>query len=259
MPKMILKYTGAKWRIANWIISQMPEHHSYLEPFFGSGAVFFNKQPSRIETINDKDEDIVNLFRVVRNNAEPLIRAVTYTPYSRQEYYSAFEKEAADEIEKARLFLVGCWQGHGFRNISKHRSGWKNDIQGREAAYAMRNWYRLPQWIELAVERLRETQIENCDAIELIKRFNYKNVLIYADPPYVLSTRTGKNYNHEMTDEDHIALLETLINHKGPVILSGYKNPIYDEYLKDWEQFSIDTTAEKGLKRVETIWKKVPK
>jgi len=252
--KMILRYPGAKWRIANWIISHMPKHHSYVEPFFGSGAVFFRKAPSPIETINDLDEDVVNLFRVVRENAEPLIRTVTYTPYSRQEYYEAFTSQPADEIDKARMFLIRCWQGHGFRNISSHRSGWKNDVQGREAAYAMRNWYRLPQWIETAVERLREVQIENRPALEIIERFNYPNVLIYADPPYLLSTRSGKNYNYEMTDKEHIELVEALINHKGHVILSGYDNEIYNEYLKSWSKYSINTTAEKGLKRVETIW-----
>lgn len=254
MDKMILKYPGSKWRIADWIISKIPAHHSYVEPFFGSGAVFFRKSPSPIETINDLDEDVINLFRVVRENAETLIRAVTYTPYSRLEYDETFTKQPADDIDRARMFLIKCWQGHGFRNIASHRPGWKNDVQGREAAYALRNWYRLPQWIELAVERLREVQIEHCDAIELIKRFNYPNVLIYADPPYVLSTRSGKNYNYEMSDNDHIRLLEALIEHKGAVILSGYENPIYDEYLSKWNKCSINTTAEKGLKRVETLW-----
>lgn len=252
--RMILKYPGAKWRIADWIISHMPKHHSYVEPFFGSGAVFFKKQPSKIETINDLDENVVNLFNVVRRDSESLIRAVTYTPYSRQEYENAFTAPQENEIEKARRFLVKCWQGHGFRNIERYRSGWKNDVQGREAAYALRNWYRLPQWIEAIVERLREVQIEQRPAVEIIKRFNYPNVLIYADPPYVLSTRSGKNYNYEMTDKDHIELIETLINHKGSVILSGYDNPIYQEHLKNWQKLSINTTAEKGMARVETIW-----
>lgn len=255
-PRMILKYPGAKWRIADWIISKMPKHHSYVEPFFGSGAVFFNKKPSAIETINDLDEDVVNLFSVVRNNADALAEAISLTPYSRQEYDNAFEKNPADRVEKARLFLIKCWQGHGFRNIDTHRSGWKNDVQGREAAYAVRNWYRLPQWIEQAVERLREVQIEHCNAIDLIERFNYENVLIYADPPYVLSTRGGKNYNHEMSDSEHIALLEQLLKHKGSVILSGYESPLYAEYLSHWDKYSIDNLAENGLKRVETIWVK---
>lgn len=82
MPRPVLKYPGSKWRLAEWIISLMPEKKSYLEPFFGSGAVFFKKPPSRIETINDLDGEITNLFRCIREKTEELVRAVELTPYS---------------------------------------------------------------------------------------------------------------------------------------------------------------------------------
>lgn len=72
----ILHYPGSKWSMADWIIRHMPEHKTYLEPFFGSGAVFFNKQPSGIETINDMDSSIVNLFKVIRDNPEKLVEGV---------------------------------------------------------------------------------------------------------------------------------------------------------------------------------------
>lgn len=103
-------------------------------------------------------------------------------------------------------------------------------------------------------DRLKQVQIENMPAIEVIKRFKYDNVFIYADPPYVLDTKAGKQYMHEMTDEDHIELLETLLQHPGPVIISGYRNEIYDETLSDWHRKSIDSLAEYGKKRIETIW-----
>ncbi len=127
-------------------------------------------------------------------------------------------------------------------------------MQGREAAYAMRNWYRLPDWIGGIIERLKEVQIENRPAVEVIKRFNHQNVLIYADPPYVLSTRTGKSYKHEMTDADHIKLLEALLQHTGPVVLSGYENDLYNSCLEGWDKYQVNTTAEKGLHRIETLW-----
>ena len=84
--RSVLKYPGSKWRIAKWIVSMIPEHHSYLEPYFGSGAVFFTKPKSKIETINDLDNNVVNLFDIIRSNPEPLIKAVEATPYSRTEY-----------------------------------------------------------------------------------------------------------------------------------------------------------------------------
>ena len=81
-----MKYPGSKWGSADWIISHFPEHHSYLEPFFGSGGVFFNKPRSDIETINDLDGEVVNLFRQIRNDPERLAREIYFTPYSREAY-----------------------------------------------------------------------------------------------------------------------------------------------------------------------------
>lgn len=138
----ILKYPGSKWRIADWIVSLMPPHKSYLEPFFGSGAVFFSKPPSRIETINDLDGEIVNLFRVVRDMPEALERVIALTPYSREEYERAWERHKAgdvkDQVELARLTLIRYWQTHG--SCSLYKAGWKNDRVGRERAYAAQYW-----------------------------------------------------------------------------------------------------------------------
>lgn len=232
----------------------MPSHKSYLEPFFGSGAVFFRKPKSHIETINDLDGDVVNLFRCVREDAAELARRVAVTPYARAEYYAAFEESPTDDpFERARRFLIKTWQGHGFRTYC--RSGWKNDVSGREYDYAVRYWNQLPTWIMEAVGRLKQAQIENMDAVELISRFNRENVLIYADPPYLPSTRKAKKqYAYEMTDEDHIRLLGALLQHSGPVMLSGYESDLYNCTLKGWHTARIQTTSEKGLPRTETLW-----
>lgn len=190
----VLKYPGSKWRIAPQLIKMIPDHHSYLEPYFGSGAMLFNKLPSDIETINDLDSDVVNLFRCIQKDPERLVWLVMTTPFSREVYDGQFEKpegtECTDAFERAVRFLIKCWQGHGFRT-NGYKVGWKNDVQGRERAYALRNWYRLPEWILDIVERLRMVQIEHRPALELIKKFDYKNVFMYLDPPYLLNTRSG--------------------------------------------------------------------
>ena len=90
--KPVLKYAGAKWRLADWIIEHFPQHEIYLEPFFGSGAVFFRKAPARLETINDIDGSVVNLFRVLREQPEQLAAMIELTPWARDEYYSSYEK-----------------------------------------------------------------------------------------------------------------------------------------------------------------------
>ena len=253
--RTVIKYPGAKWRIADWIIGHMPDHKSYIEPYFGSGAVFFRKPASRIETINDLDKGIVNLFECIRENPDRLAELIAATPYSRTEYYSTFDIHPDDPYERARLLLIQCWQGHGFRTYC--RSGWKNDVAGREYAYAVRYWNQLPEWILKTVDRLKEAQIECRPAVEVIKRFNRPEVLIYADPPYLLSTRKmKKQYAHEMTEADHIELLQTLLQHKGSVLLSGYNNDLYNSLLEGWSKYQIETTAEKGLHRLETLWVK---
>jgi DNA adenine methylase len=230
----------------------MPEHKSYLEPFFGSGAVLFSKSQSKIETINDMDDEIVNLFKVIRLWPEELKRVVELTPYSRSEYNQAFHVPTEDPIERARLLLIRSLQSHGFRVTEK--SGWKNDVQGREKSYCVSHWCEVPRIIDEVTKRLKEVQIENMDAVELITRFNYPNVFIYLDPPYVLSTRTRKQYQHEMSDQDHIKLLETILQSNAKIMISGYQSELYDKYLKGWARLTFDATAEKGLKRTEVIW-----
>lgn len=82
----VLKWPGAKWSIAERIINMMPEHKIYIEPFFGSGAVFFNKSSCNLEILNDLDNEVVNLFKVIRDYPEELANKIYFTPYSREEY-----------------------------------------------------------------------------------------------------------------------------------------------------------------------------
>lgn len=253
--RQVLKYPGSKWNIAHQIVRMIPKHHSYVEPYFGSGAVLFNKIPSNIETINDLDNDAVNLFRCIKEDSEKLASMVAATPFSRAEYEEAFEssQNITDPYKKAVRFLIKCWQGHGFRT-NGYKVGWKNDVQGREKSYALWNWYRLPSWIIEVAERLRMVQIENRPAIEVIKRFNSKNVFMYLDPPYVWSTRSGKQYKHEMTDAGHEELLTTILQSEAKIIISGYENDMYNDYLKDWDKMTFKSNAEYGSPREEVIW-----
>lgn len=251
--KAIVKYPGSKWGTADWIISHFPEHHSYLEPFFGSGGVFFNKPRSDIETINDLDGEVVNLFRWIKEDPDKLAHEIYFTPYSREVYEMAYQKEPESSLEKAVLFYIRLNMGHGFRTTGE-KVGWKMDIQGREKAYAAGDWCKIPGKIMEAAERLRGVQIENRPAVEVIRRFNFENVLIYCDPPYVLSTRCRKQYDKEMTNEDHEELLDALLKHKGPVVISGYASELYDEMLKDWYREEKVNYAQNAQRRREIIW-----
>jgi len=247
----ILHYAGSKWSMADWIIEHMPPHQTYLEPFFGSGAVFFNKPPSPLETINDIDGDVVNLFRMIRDRPDELARLVYWTPYSRKEYCASYDMDGADELERARRFLVRCWMARGAK--TSDRTGWRHIID-HSGPSVVKAWNELPGKIAEIAERLKNVQLEQQPAIQLIQRYKRPDVLIYADPPYLLSTRSGRMYKHEMTDEDHAELLDVLDAHPGPVLLSGYANPLYDERLKHWHREEKQVLAEAGLVRTEVLW-----
>jgi DNA adenine methylase len=248
----ILHYPGSKWSMAEWIISHMPKHATYLEPFFGSGAVLFNKPRSKLETVNDLNGSITNLFRVIRDRREELVEAIRWTPYSREEYKLSYEL-ASNEIEKARRFLVRCWMARWVKTNMK--TGWRHvvDWDTRPLSPA-KEWTDLPDKILNAAERLHGVQIECEPALKVIGRYNKSNVLIYADPPYLMDVRRGKMYEDEMTEDDHLLLLAALEKHQGPVILSGYAHPLYDELLQHWKTEIKRVQAEAGEIRIEKLW-----
>lgn len=257
----VLKYPGSKWSIATWINNYMPAHKVYLEPYFGSGAVLFNKPRSNIETVNDIDGNIINLFCVIREQPEELARQIEWTPWSREEYTNlltsagseSYFKRTGEPVEDARRMLIRMWMGHGSK--TSDRTGWRHNIQSKVGACCANVWTRMTERILAAAERLKGVQIECQPAIDLINRYRYREVLIYADPPYLLETRREtRQYKHEMTDSDHIELLDVLDKHPGPVLLSGYSCRLYDERLKHWSKRTTASLAEGGRKRQETLY-----
>ena len=250
--RSLINYPGAKWGLAKQIVSMMPPHRSYLEPFFGSGAVLFNKPPSAIETVNDIDGDITNFFKVLREQPDRLAEAISLTPYSRDVFNDAHENRGTEDFDRAYRFAIRSKMGHGFKTYQK--TGFKIDVYARERSYCVACWNRLPEDIKAAADRLKGVQIENQPAIDVIRKFNHDNVLIYADPPYLLDTRGGKQYRYEMNEQDHLDLLEALKQHKGFVILSGYPHEMYDQELKGWSRITKKSYNQNSDRRTEVLW-----
>lgn len=240
--------------MAEDIINQMPKHDVYLEPFAGSLAVFLNKPRVIVETVNDIDGRLVNMFKQMRDNPEPLARLVYFTLFSRAEYNLSIEK-SEDLLEDARRMLVRCWFSIGGKTCSK--SGWRRNVS-ENGPYNTYEWKDMTNRIFAASERLRDAQIECKDAIELIKEYNRPNVLIYADPPYMHETRVSLHYENEMNNEQHRKLIKVLKEHSGPVILSGYQSNLYEEELSGWNKrtFSVNTTSLKASRKTatEVLW-----
>lgn len=247
----ILKYPGGKWRISEWVISHFPEHKVYLEPFFGSGAVLFRKEPSYIETVNDIDGNIVNLFRMCREHPEELARLISLTPFSREEFQNCYNLNVSDPIERARRTLVRYHQSFGTSNSSKN--SWRN-VQTYGGPRCATMWGYLPDTILSCCERLKNVQIENTDALTLIGRYDHPKTLIYCDPPYLQKLRKKKMYAHEMSTEEHVRLLSQIKKSCSMVIISGYDNDLYNTELHGWRTDEKATTAQMGLRRVEKLW-----
>ena len=247
----LLKYPGGKWRIAEWVISHFPAHKVYLEPFFGGGGVFFNKQPSYIETINDLNGDVVNLFRVCRERTAELAAAIELTPWAGEEFRACNDIQCGDELERARRTLVRYHQSFGTCNSS--RNSWRN-VQTSTAPRVCFQWNDLPQTIMQVFGRLKEAQIENTDALTLIERYNSPDTLIYLDPPYLQSLRKRNMYKCEMTNKQHVELLELIKKSKSKICLSAYDNELYNDYLKGWYTAEKATTAQMGLHRTEKLY-----
>lgn len=248
--KSVLKYPGAKNRIANWIVGYIPKHDVYVEPYAGSLAVLFNKPRCHIETVNDLHGEVVNFFKVLRDNPEELKQLIELTLYSREEYDSSYQ-ETDNEIERARQFCVRCWMGFGCANL--YHNGFKSGQQSNSPNPA-KAWAEFPEIMIQAAERLKGVQIENLQAIELIKRYDTPDVFLYIDPPYLHGTRKNYLYKYEMEDIEHEELLKELVKHPGKILISGYESDLYNDYLKGWSKAYKKTTVERGLSRTEVLW-----
>ncbi len=251
-----LRYFGSKWRIAPWIISHFPEHRVYVEPFAGGASVLIRKPKSKVEIYNDIDSEIVNVFRILRSpkQSEKLKKNLILTPFSRDEYLSAFKK-SKDPIEAARRTIIKAFMGHGSDSVNMgHISGFRSKTSNENThRCASMDWINYPPEIKKFCERLLGVTIENKPALDLIPDFDGKDTLFYVDPPYIHSTREGKdNYRHEMKDDDHGRLLEKLRALTGMVVLSGYRTPLYDSL--GWKRVEFLALADGAKKRRECLW-----
>lgn len=258
--KPIMRYHGAKFRLAPWVISFFPQHSTYVEPFGGAAGILLQKERSLSEVYNDLDSDIVNVFRVMQDQtmAQELRRLLELTPYSRSEFDLSYQP-AICPIEKARRTLIRAHMGFGSAGATKHKTGFRID-SARLYGTAAHLWAKYPVNIDEFTQRLQSVVLENKEALEVIDNHDREDTLFYVDPPYVHSTRkmrTGGYYAHEMSDADHHRLLAELVDIKGMVVLSGYSSKLYQSCLTGWEEHQISARISAGRgtdTRIESLW-----
>lgn len=248
-----LRYYGGKWKIAPWIISYFPPHLNYVEPCGGGASVLLQKQPSRLETYNDLDGDVVNFFRVLRDDKEALLEKIHLTPWARDEYDYCLQP-ADEPIERARRFYcISFMSFNGALTRSKSTYGWRSTTDYRSRSPAVYDIQSNDLWS--IAERMASVQIENKDWREVVDRYDNDQTLIYIDPPYIESERAKRNrYTHEWTDRDHIAAAAVLSMCKGFVIVSGYDSPLYSSLYSGWTKVDRLTVTNSGAKRSESLW-----
>jgi DNA adenine methylase len=254
----VLRYYGGKWKLAPWIISHFPEHRVYVEPFGGAGSVLMRKPRAYAEIYNDLDGEIVNLFHVLRDPIQgaELIRQLRLTPFAREEYALSYQVDP-DPVEQARRTVARAYMGFGTNSINRSIATGFRANSNRTNTTPAHDWAHFPDCLNAIVDRLAGVVIENRDAQEVIRQQDSPETLIYADPPYVHSTRGRAqrgNYFAEMTDGDHRELSSLLHQVRGIVVLSGYRCDLYDELYADWQRFDKSTTADGARPRVESLW-----
>ncbi len=258
-----MRYHGGKYRLAPWIIRHFPPHRCYVEPFGGAAGVLIQKPRSYAEVYNDLDGDIVNVFRVLRDEGQcrRLVEALQLTPYARDEFNAAYEP-ADDPIERARRTFIRAEMGFGSAGATKGSTGFRIDTR-RKYGTAPELWTRLPAGLATFCERLQGVMIESKPAPEVIAQHAAPDALLYLDPPYMHETRVrprhdaGRNYTHEMTDAEHVALLEQIRAVDAMVVLSGYETDTYRDLLPGWtvNRTTARISAARGTDiRVECVW-----
>ena len=252
---------GGKFNHLNWILPFLPDCHHYCEPFGGSAAVLLNRRPSPIETYNDIDGEVVNFFRVLREQGEQLTRAIALTPFSREEYYRALstDQDTISGLERARRFFVRARQTRTGLAQTASLGRWANCVNTSRAGMSgvVSRWLGSIDALPEIALRLIRVQIENRPALDVIRLYDGPDTLFYCDPPYVHSTRgDDKAYAFEMGENEHEELAEVLHACQGKVAISGYRCDLMDELYKSWRRDDAVAKKAHSVKelRQEALW-----
>lgn len=259
----VLRWHGGKFLLASWIIEHFPQHRVYVEPFGGAASVLIQKPRTYAEVYNDLDGDVVNLFRVLRDPcaAAMLTAQLRDTPFARIEFEAAYEP-CAEPVERARRLVVRSFMGFGSAGASRgSRTGFRSN-SNRSGTTPARDWLNYPDALAAISARLRGVVVESRTAVEVMKAHDSAETLCYVDPPYVPETRSPAKkggagihtYAHELSREDHVALLADLCRLKGMVILSGYPCALYDDALQGWTRRHRRALADGAQERTEVLW-----
>jgi DNA adenine methylase len=252
---------GGKFSHLDWLLPLLPKTQHFCEPFAGSAAVLLNRQPSPVETYNDRDGEVVNFFRVLREEKEALIEAIGLTPFAREEFEQAISEPTVglSDLERARRFYIRARQVRTGLAQKASTGRWAHCRLTSRAgmAGAVSRWLGSVEDLPEIAQRLLRVQIENDTAITVIQRYDSHETLFYCDPPYPHSSRGDNNaYQYEMSDDEHRELADALHHIEGKVALSGYHCDLMDKLYQDWRCIEAPAKICHSVKtlRTEVLW-----
>jgi DNA adenine methylase len=275
-----LKVHGGKGahgdKLARWIVSLMPPHRRYVEPFAGGLAVLRARGPADrrlwladngddrgvAEVVNDLDGTLANFWRVLGDPAlfAEFCRRVEAVPFGRPFWEAARDHAHGQDpvADAVALFVLVRQSRQGERKCFATPSPARNRGGMDERSSA---WIHAVEGLAKVHARLFRVVVENMDALDLIRREDGPGTLFYCDPPYLHGTRTARRaYGpFEMTDAQHRELLDVLRRVKGKVMLSGYPNPLYDGALAGWTRHTMGvpnhaSSSRRKRKMTEVLW-----
>lgn len=255
--KTPISYYGGKQKLASTILKLIPEHNLYCEPFFGGGAVFFAKEPSSVEVINDTNREMINFYRVVQHDFVSLEKEIQITLHSRDLHRKAQVINSNPDMfsELKRAWAIWVLANQSFASgIDK---AWGYDVAKGTTSKKIAN-KRDGFSIDYAI-RLQQTQIECTDALRIIESRDSEDSFFYCDPPYY-NSNCGHYDGYSLQDFENLLTLLSKI--KGKFLLSSYPSPVLMEYTKrhDWHTASIEQTVSiannygrTGKKKIEVL------
>jgi DNA adenine methylase len=232
-----LTYYGGKQKLSHLILSLIPEHTFYCEPFFGGGAVFFAKNSSELEVINDSNGDLINFYAVVKNNYKRLAREIKATLHSRDHHMAAKMvlgyPHLFDHVKRAWAIWVLANEGYA----SRLDSSWGYDRKRNTSAKRLH--FKREDFTKEYAKRLEKTEIESNDALKVIQSRDSKLSFFYCDPPYFNS---GMGHYREYSKQDFENLLKLLSTIKGKFLLSSYPSDLLNKYIRKnkWQTKEIE-------------------